>query len=193
MKIQYPFDTTALDPANPNALNAPNNAKNLVIGVTFGDYQCIIEPQGRLPANTKIEVPAHALRNPAVAQSGIVVPAAVGGDIGPHEDWMFIQASQIFTYITRTVVGSGVVEKRMAAGAKVGDLGTMVLYQGATSVAGIDAGGWTARLVRPFVITANDLTNRQGSGNWPNSGTAPTIDTTNRRINDTGGEGYFHV
>lgn len=193
MKIQYPFDATALDPANPNALNAANNAKNLVIGVTFGDYQCIIEPQGRLAANTAIEVPAHALRNPAVAQSGIVVPAAAVGDIGPHEDWMFIQASQIFTYITRAVVGTGVVEKRMSAGAKIGDLGTMVLYQGAGSVTGIDSGNWTARLVRPFVITAADLTTRQGTANWPNSGAVPTIDTTNRRVVDAGGNGYSHI
>jgi hypothetical protein len=193
MKIKYPFETTALDPANPNALNAPNNAKNIVFGVTFGDYQCIIEPQGQLPVATVREVPAHILRNPAIGQSGVVVPAAAVGDIGPHEDWMFIQASQIFTYITRAVVGTGVVEKRMSAGAKIGDLGTMILYQGASSVTGIDSGNWTARLTRPFVINATDLTNRQGTGNWPNSGTLPTIDTTNRRIIDTGGDGYSHI
>jgi hypothetical protein len=180
MRASYPFDSTALD-RNPG-LGTPNNQKNAVLSFTLGDMKFVFEPSGGAGS---VEVPAKVLRCPAVLGSGLSV---VAGGLGPHQDYAFLTDSTEYTYTVRFEESSGVVEKQMPAGAKVGQEGRMILYKSAT-LATVDVGGWTERLIRPFLITAADLVDRESG--WPSSGAVPTI--VDRQIVDNNGDGYNHV
>ena len=103
-----------------------------------------------------------------------------------------MQDSVEYTYTTRALITGGVVEKQMPVGAQVGQEGRMILYKGATSVANAGPDGdWTERLVRPFLITAADIANRESS--QPASGAVPTVDPTTMSVVDNSGDGYNHV
>ncbi len=180
MLITYPFDSTALD-LNPQ-FQTPNNLKNGVMSFTLGDQKFMIEPN--TPAS---EGPSKVLRCPNVAGSGLI-PAA--GTYGPHQDYVFLRNSAEYSYTTRLVAAGGVIEKIMSAGAVAGDEGRMILYKGAT-LAQVEVGGWTARLIRPFIINAADLSARDTG--WPLAGTAPSIDVPSKSVVDNGGDGYNHI
>lgn len=183
MLATYPFDETALD-QNPT-LQTVNNLKNQVLQFTLGDMQFIVQPGQPVAA----EMPCKVLRVPSAAGCGLV-PTNTG--LKPNQDYTFLRSSSEYSYTTRAVVGGGVVEKIMSAGAQVGDEGRMILYKTAT-LAQVEVGGWAERLIRPFVITAADIVNRDTDTNWPKSGTAPSINVASKSIVDNGGDGYNHV
>jgi len=196
MKLTYTYtdptyaaaDPTSLkDPANPAPYAIPNPAsyQNVAISFTLGDMRFTVEPG---PGNVGVDAPAELLRSPVIAGTSLSV---TGAGNGPHEDFLFLKGSQEYTYHVRRAVGGAMVEIEMSAGAKIGDRAKLVLYKGATTAADIGDGNWTERLVRPCVITAADLANRQTG--WPTSGSVPTVDTTKRIIVDNGGDGYAHV
>lgn len=190
MKITWPFDTTTPEDASdsPRDLNSgtPTLKENMVIKFLVGDAWFAIDPQ---PNSDEIEVPAKVLRSTGdVIRSGLT---PVAGGLGPHQDYQFLHDSTEYTYTIREVIGGSVVEKYMPAGAQEGKEGTMVLYKGVSTIADLAAGTWTERLIRPFVITASDITNRDSG--WPSSGSPPTVDLTKKIIVDNGGDGYNHV
>jgi hypothetical protein len=181
--------------APPAGANGPVDISNatsrqlIFFAFTIGDYAVRIQPQNPFDS-AAFECPAKVLRQGAVAGSNFI-PQNAGR--GPHQDYMFVGDSTSVTYETRTVVGSGVVRKIMAAGAIAGSEGEMTLYAGATKPGDIEAGNWTARLTRPFVINATDLAGRDSVGTWPSAGTAPSINVAAKGIVDGGGDGYNHV
>lgn len=183
MKITYDYVQPTLDPTTAKAMPQHSGA-NVAFSFTIGEMRFSVEPQG--VTGRVLDVPAKLLRDGAIAGANVVPQA---GGVGPHQDYTFLRHSAEFTYTTRAVVGGSVVEKEMAAGAQVGDEGRMVLYKGAASVADVGAGNWSARLVRPFIITAADLANRESG--WPSTGSVPTI--SGKSIVDNGGDGYAHV
>jgi hypothetical protein len=191
MKIIYAFtqDTRSQD-NGPYGIDANDTAKNRVIGFTLGDFRLVVQP-GPPGNTTPVEVPSKLLREPAVAQSGIQVPAAGVGDLKPNEDFLFIRDSVEYTYTTRELIGTTVIEKQMPVGAVAGMEGRMILYKGCTTLGDAIVGNWTGRLIRPFLITAADLANRQTG--WAAPGSAPTVDATNKLIVDNGGDGYNHI
>ena len=181
MLATYPFDSTALN-QNPG-LGSQNNQKNQAFSFTVGDMVFQVAPG----QNAAAEVPAKVLRGGAVAGSGLV-PTNTGR--GPHQDYMFLKSSSEYSYTTRVVAAGGVIEKIMSAGAQIGDEGRMILYKAAT-LAQVEVGGWTERLIRPFIITAADITNRDTG--WPLTGAVPTVSVATKSIVDNGGDGYYHV
>ena len=191
MKIVYAFTQDTRSQDNGSGYIPGNDCmKNMVFSFTLGDARFTVQPNP--PGSTQaVEVPSKILRHGALVGSGITIPAPVGGDRGPHEDFLFMNDSVEYTYTTRALVGGSVVEKQMPSGARVGDEGRMILYKGCTSIADCFTGSWTARLVRPFIINATDLANRQSG--WPSSGSVPTIDTTSKSVVDNGGDGYAHI
>jgi hypothetical protein len=182
MIASYPFDSTVLD-RNPTGLGSQNTQKNLAFSFTVGDMQFQVAPGQPSAA----EMPAKVLRGGGVAGSGLI-PTNTG--LGPHQDYTFLKSSSEYSYTTRVVAAGGVIEKIMSAGAQVGDEGRMILYKGCT-LAQVEVGGWTSRLIRPFIITAADLTNRETG--WPLTGAVPTVDVAAKAIVDNGGDGYNHV
>lgn len=183
MIASYPFDETVL---NRNPGMSQNTLKNIVLSTTLGDTIIKVEPTAQ--SGLTFECPAKILRNGGCAGSGFT-PTNTGK--GPHQDYLFMRDSVEYTYVTRALVGGSVVEKQMPVGAVVGQEGRMILYKGATTLAMVDVGGWSARLIRPFVITAADLADRETG--WPASGAAPTVDVASKSIVDNGGDGYNHV
>lgn len=191
MKIIYAATQDVRSQDNgPFGIDPNDAAKNKVIGFTLGDFRVVVNP-GPVGNTTKFEVPSKLLREPSVAQSGVQVPAVVVGDLGPHQDYVFMRDSVEYTYTTRQLVGGGVIEKQMPVGAVVGMEGRMILYKGCTTLADAIVGNWTERLIRPFLITAADLANREAG--WPLSGAVPTIDVANKAVVDNGGDGYNHI
>lgn len=171
----------------PSAFPQNDQQKNAIFSFNVGDWRCTIQPNP-VGSSVAVEVPAKVLRQPAVPGSGLAVPAPGVGDRGPHEDYLFLQDSVEYTYTTRQLVAAGVIEKQMPVGAVPGQEGRMILYKGATT---IKADDWTERLIRPFLITAADVANRQTG--QPASGSAPTINAAARTITDNGGDGYNHI
>lgn len=191
MKIIYAVSQDVRSQDNlPPEIYASDIAKNKVIGFTLGDFRVVVQP-GPPGNTTPVEVPSKLMREPTLAMSGVQVPPAGVGDLKPNEDFMFMRDSVEYTYVTRTLVGGGVIEKQMPVGAVPGMEGRMILYKGCTTLGDAIVGNWTARLIRPFLITAADLTDRQTG--WPASGSAPTVDATNKLIVDNGGDGYNHI
>ena len=184
MIASYPFDVTALD-LNPGL--AQNTQKNLVLSMTLGDTIIKVEPTAQ-PGLT-FECPAKILRNGGCAGSGFI-PTNTGR--GPHQDYLFMRDSVEYTYTTRVAVAAGVIEKQMPVGAVVGQEGRMILYKGATLTT-VDVGGWSERLIRPFLIVAADLTNRETG--WPVgvTGSVPTVDVASKSVVDNSGDGYNHI
>lgn len=192
MKIVYAFTQDSRSQDNGAGYIPGNDCmKNMVFSFTLGDARFTVQPNP--PGSTQaVEVPAKILRQGALVGSGITIPTPAVGDRGPHEDFLFMKDSVEYTYTTRALVGGGVIEKQMPSGAQIGDEGRMILYKGCTSVADAGANGtWTARLVRPFIISAADLTDRQTG--WPSSGSVPTIDVTSKSVVNNGGDGYAHI
>jgi hypothetical protein len=183
MLATYPFDSTAVN-QNP-ALQTQNNQKNQVLQFTIGDMNFVVQPG----LTAQKEVPSKVLRVPTVHGSGFV-PTNSG--LKPNQDYTFLKSSSEYTYTTRAVVGGGVIEKIMSAGAQVGDEGRMILYKSAT-LAQVEVGGWAERLIRPFIVNETDIANRDLDTNWPKSGTAPSINVAAKSIVDNGGDGYNHV
>ena len=189
MKLVYQYTQDIRSQDNgPFAIPANDSQKNAVFQFTLGDTPWTIEPGSTA---SPYEVPSKVLRIPSFVGSGAVIPAVVSGDRGPHEDFLFMQDSVEYTYTTRQLVSGGVIEKQMPVGAKPGQEGRMVLYKGCTTLADAIAGVWTERLIRPFLITAADITNRQTG--WPASGSAPSVNTTNKFVVDNNGDGYNHI
>lgn len=193
MKITYQVSQDVRSQANgPIELGALDNSRNQIFAFTLGDTRFTVNVGATTGA---FEVPAKTLRSPNFCASGATIPTPAGGDLGPHEDWMFMRDSVEYTYTTRTLVtyglDKGVVEKQMPVGAVPGQEGRMILYKGCTSIADAVVGSWTERLIRPFLITAADLANRQTG--WPYSGSVPTIDTASKSVVDNGGDGYYHI
>lgn len=185
MLATYPFDSTAVD-QNPQ-LQTQNNLKNQVLAFTLGDMMFNIQPTQAGVASA--EMPCKVLRCPNAAGSGLV-PTNTGRK--PNQDYTFLKSSSEYSYTTRVATADGVIEKIMSAGAQVGDEGRMILYKGAT-LDEVEVGGWSERLIRPFVINTTDIANRDTDTNWPRSGTAPSIDVASKSIVDNGGDGYNHV
>lgn len=183
MRASYPFDSTALN--RDPGLGTPNNQKNAVLGFTLGDMKFVAEPNGNTPGS--VEMPSKVLRCSSAPGSGLT---PLAGGFGPHQDYVFLKDSTEYTYTIRFEESGGVVEKQMSAGAEVGQEGRMILYKGAT-LATIEVGGWTERLIRPFLITAADLAARESG--WPSTGAVPTIDLVAKKVVDNGGDGYNHV
>src|SRR5208283_3362756 len=176
MQITYPFTDSTIDQYN-HTIQGNNNRLNVQLSFTLGDTMYHVEPQ---PGSVPVEVPAKTLRQPGVSGSGLV-PAA--GTYGPHQDYIFMHDSVEYTYTVRELVplvgspsGYGVIEKMMPVGATVGQEGRMVVYKGCTALSDALIGNWTERLIRPFIITVNDLKTRESD--WPSTGTVPTINTT---------------
>ena len=189
MKISYQVTQSVRSQDNgPVGLSADDNAKNRIFAFTIGDFRVTIQPGY---SDATYEVPAKIMRCGDFPGSGVVIPAVVSGDRGPHEDFLFLKDSVEYTYTTRQLVAGGVIEKQMPVGATAGQEGRMVLYKGCTTLSDAISGNWTQRLIRPFIITDADLTTRQTG--WPTVGSAPTINVTDRVISDTGGDGYFHI
>lgn len=184
MKATFQFDSTALN-LNPSSIGGQACQRNIQLGFTLGDTVFHVEPQ---PGSAQVEIPAKTLRQAGAPGSGLT---PVAGGFGPHQDYLFMRDSVEYTYTTRELTGGGVIEKQMPVGAIAGQEGRMILYKGCTSISDCFAGNWTARLVRPFLITAADLTARDSG--WPATGAVPTVDVTNKLIVDNAGDGYNHV
>lgn len=183
MLATYDFDTTALNLVP--GLQTPNNQHNLVLGGTLGDTKFVIQAGVGTQA---FEIPAKALRNGGVSGSGLI-PSNTGR--GPHQDYLFMRDSVEYTYVTRLLTGGGVIEKQMPVGAQVGDEGRMILYKGCTTLSDAIMGNWTERLIRVFLITAADLTNRDTG--WPATGAVPTVNVASKSVVDNSGNGYNHI
>lgn len=183
MKITYPFDTELQTTGGaPEAMRPP---VNVVASVMIGDVMIKVEPA---QDGAEHEVPAKILKIGEVRGSGITL---IAGGRTPNQDYMFMEDSTEFTYHLRQVVGGAVTEKIMPAGAVEGREGQLVLYKGITTIAQLAAGEWTERLIRPFVINADDIAAKDSG--WPESGDAPSIDIPAKSIVDEGGDGYKHV
>lgn len=203
MKVRYNFDdsfTGANNGVNPETgqrtaqqLGGRMGPINTVLTVNIGDFKFTVEPRIKVDSSgtvidNDIEIPAKILKHGTLPQQFEVLPA-IEWDYGPHQDYAFVTQSDSLIYETQEVVGTGVVVKKMAAGAKPGHIGIMFLYKGATALEDIRAGSWTARLVREFVVTAADIADRESG--WPQSGSAPTV--SEKKVIDQGGDGYLHI
>jgi hypothetical protein len=189
MKITFQVSQDVRSQDNgPIGLGALDNSRNQLFAFNLGDTRFTVESGA---VNTAFEVPAKTMRSPNFCASGATVPAPGVGDLGPHEDFMFMRDSVEYTYTTRALAAGGVIEKQMPVGAVPGMEGRMILYKGCTSISDCFVGNWTARLIRPFLITAADLTDRQTG--WPLTGAVPTINTTSKSVVDNSGDGYNHI
>lgn len=200
MRIKYNFDTSftganhGIDPTtgqrSAQQLGGRMGPINVVLSVNIGDFKFTVEPRLKTDGagniiDNEIEVPAKILRHESIPPQLEVV----AGGYGPHQDYVFVRQSDALIYETQEVVGTGIVVKKMAAGARPGDVGIMFLYKGATTITDIRDGNWTERLTREFVVTASDIANRESG--WPQSGAAPTI--SEKKVIDQGGDGYLHI
>ena len=81
----------------------------------------------------------------------------------------------------------------MPVGAKIGKIGVMHLYKGISTIAELAAGEWTERLIRTFIITAEDIVEKDID--WPAEGDAPTIDLAKKIIVEgaSPGDGFNHI
>ncbi len=194
MKITYLFDPDKPqtgEPGAPEDLPLGSPAKNKVFMFMVGDVKFTVQPGD----GVEVEVPAQLLRADGDIIGSGVTP--VTGGRGPHEDYQFMEDSTEYTYtIRKELTGSptgGVIEKIMPAGAKPGKIGVMHLYKGITTVAELAAGEWTERLIRTFIITEEDIAEKDTG--WPESGDTPTIDLTKKIIEEgaTKGDGFLHI
>lgn len=161
---------------------------NVVLTCNIGDFKITVEPSLKTDGagnfvDNEFDAPAKILQEENLPPQLEVLSG------NPHEDFLFVTISGVMTYETMQVIGTGVVHKKMASGAKVGQTGLMYLYKGATSPEDVHSGAWTERLVREFTIVAADIANR--TSGWPESGAAPTI--SNKKVVDGGGDGYLHI
>lgn len=198
MKYRYNFDDSFTNAgAGPDdagqyaaaEMGGRSGPINVVLTCNIGDFKVTVEPKIKTDGagnvvNNEFDAPAKLLQEENLPPQLEVLSG------NPHEDFLFVSISGSMTYDTMTVVGGvGVIHKKMASGAKVGQTGLMFLYKGAASPADVHSGNWTERLVREFTITAADLTDRQSG--WPQSGAAPIVQ--NKKVVDQGGDGYLHI
>lgn len=193
MKVTYEFETDkpSLD-GEPVDIPHGSSRLNHVFQFMVGDVQFTVGPR---PDTDEFEIPAQTLRASGNVISSGLTPVA--GGRGPHEDYQFMEDSTEYTYTSREVlVGSplgGVIEKIMPAGAKAGKVGQLILYKGISTVDELAAGEWTERLIRPFIITDADITDKDS--NWPATGDVPTVEVTKKIIEEgaTPGDGFNHI
>jgi len=186
MKITFQVSQDVRSQDNgPIGLGALDNSRNQIFAFTLGDTRFTVASSAVVSA---FEVPAKTLRSPNFYASGATIPTPGVGDLGPHEDFLFMQDSVEYTYTTRALAAGGVIEKQMPVGAVAGMEGRMVLYKGCTSISDALVGNC---LIRPFLITAADLADRRTG--WPYTGAVPTIDATSKSVVDNSGDGYNHI
>lgn len=203
MKVRYNFDDSftganhGVDPETgqrtAQQLGGRMGPINTVLTVNIGDFKFTVEPRIKTDSagnvvDNDIEIPAKILKHGHLPQGFEVLPDS-DWEYGPHQDYVFVTQSDSLIYETQEVVGSGVVVKKMAAGARPGHVGIMFLYKGATAITDIRAGNWSARLAREFVVTEDDIADRESG--WPQSGDAPTV--SGKKVIDQGGDGYLHI
>lgn len=203
MKVRYNFDASFTgDNHGIDSETGQRSAQfmggrygpiNTVFTVNIGDFKVTVEPRittdgdGNI-INNDVEIPSKILRHGSLPPGFEVLPDT-DWDYGPHQDYVFVRQSDALIYETVEVVGTGVVVKKMAVGARPGDVGIMFLYKDATTPEDIRSGDWTARMSREFQVTAADIADRETG--WPESGSAPTVEEN--KVIDQGGDGYLHI